>query len=40
MVFFGPPLLFAMVVVLLFHLIRRVRSRGKKPPRPVNRYLK
>ena len=39
-VFLGPPLLFATIVVLLFHLYRRVRSRGKKPPRPVNRYLK
>lgn len=39
-VFFGPVVLLALAVFLLILLIRRMRSRGTKAPRPVNRYLK
>ena len=39
-VVFGPVLLLILAVVLLYLLLRRLRSRGAKAPRPVNRYLK
>ena len=39
-VFFGPVLLIALAVFLVILLIRHLRSRGAKAPRPVNRYLK
>ncbi len=39
-VFFGPVLLISLAVFLVILLIRHLRSRGAKAPRPVNRYLK
>ena len=39
-VFFGPMLLFFLFLFLINRLLRRLRSRGAKAPKPVNRYLK
>ncbi|MBR2823105.1 MAG: D-alanyl-D-alanine carboxypeptidase [Clostridia bacterium] len=39
-VFFGPVLLLALVLFLLYLLLRKVRSRGARAPKPVNRYVK
>ena len=38
--FFGPLLLIGLIVLLTIRMLRRLRSRGAKAPKPVNRYLK
>ena len=39
-VFFGPVLLFIAFIFLIILLLRRLRKRGARTPKPVNRYLK
>lgn len=39
-IIFGPILLLILLIFLLVLLLRRIRSRGAKAPKPVNRYLK